>query len=114
MSDYEAELRLLALCEVVLQPACLLGPEGFFGHRAAGDIADITVQNHEMGLSPIERVVRVCDLEEIVELLIVPLVVSECGEECDLSEQFLLNTEEDRPLRGIGAVGHEVSGMDNE
>jgi len=98
MGCYEAERRLLAQLEIFFQPLRLLLPESLPRRRTAGRIPDVAVQDDEMRVAPVERVVgHRAHLKEIVELPAVALVVPECGEERHLTQQVLFDIEKERP-----------------
>src|SRR6202035_6087493 len=101
--------RALVLLHSSLQPAGLFAPERVARDCTARDIVDVAIQNDEMRRAPIERVIRCRYIEELVVLRVVTLVIAERWKECGFAQKFTLDVEEDRPLRGVGAIGHQVT-----
>jgi hypothetical protein len=104
MADDEPEIGGLALLQIVLQPHRVCSVQRLSRADSLAAALPISLLNDEVGVRPIERVVRRTYIEEIIELRIVALMVAESREKGRLAKEIVFDIEEDPPQCRIGAV----------
>src|SRR5215471_2716443 len=106
--------RVLIRSQILFEPPALPGPELVLRGRTRGDVPKIAVDHGEVAVAPVERIVRIADVEELVELPAIPFVIAESREERGLTQHLALDLEEDGPLRRVCAVGDQVARVQHE
>src|SRR6516162_2469849 len=110
----ESEIRFLIRQKILFEPARLLVPEYALLPLVPGNIRDVAINHGKVRVSPIERVVRRAFMKDILEIVGVAFVISKRREESGLPQQFVLDLEEDWPLRAVVSVFNHVAGLKHE
>src|SRR5262249_27194201 len=112
MSSNESIVSFLMSLQIFLDPPQLLGPKRVPARLIRCGGGKLAVDDGEVAVAPIERIVRTGLLKDVVNVVGSTFVISDCWKEGSLTQEVLFDAEENRPLCAGCSVFHHVAGLD--